>query len=77
LDSPHASSSSGIRRTTSSSGLLGEPSGLMRRTESGMLMPYDEGEPAAANAGIVGRVIDTVNTARDIVHVIWNVGWRK
>ncbi|KAJ4186645.1 hypothetical protein NW759_016934 [Fusarium solani] len=27
--------------------------------------------------GIFGRVIDTVNTARDIAHVIWNVGWRK
>jgi len=79
LDGPHKSSSSGLKRTTSSSGLLGAgESGAMRRTESGMLMPYDEGEPAAAaNAGIVGRVIDTVNTARDIAHVIWNVGWRK
>jgi hypothetical protein len=68
--------SGGLRRTTSSSGLGSEPAG-MRRTESGMFMPYEEGEPAAANGGIVGRVIDTVNTARDIAHVIWNVGWRK
>ncbi|KAI2629046.1 hypothetical protein GGS21DRAFT_527198 [Xylaria nigripes] len=48
----------------------------MHRTESGMFMPYDEGE-SQANDGIIGRVIDTVNTARDIAHVIWNVGWRR
>ncbi|KAK5624666.1 hypothetical protein RRF57_000382 [Xylaria bambusicola] len=48
----------------------------MRRTESGMFMPYEEGE-VQPNDGIIGRVIDTVNTARDIAHVIWNVGWRR
>jgi len=21
--------------------------------------------------------VDTVNTAKDIAHVIWNVGWRR
>ncbi|KAI0401856.1 hypothetical protein F4802DRAFT_609145 [Xylaria palmicola] len=52
-----------------------KPAG-MHRTESGMFMPYEEGE-ARPNDGIVGRVIDTVNTARDIAHVIWNVGWRR
>ncbi|KAJ3580441.1 hypothetical protein NPX13_g121 [Xylaria arbuscula] len=52
-----------------------EPTG-MRRTESGMFMPYEEGE-VQPNDGIIGRVIDTVNTARDIAHVIWNVGWRR
>jgi hypothetical protein len=26
---------------------------------------------------IFGHVIDTVNTARDIAHVIWNIGWKK
>lgn len=41
----------------------------MRRTESGMLMPYDDDEDAK-NTGIFGRVVDTVNTARDIAHVI-------
>ena len=51
-----------------------EPAG-MRRTPSGMFMPYEEGE--ASGEGIFGRVIDTVNTARDIAHVIWNVGWRR
>ncbi|KAI1143550.1 hypothetical protein F5Y05DRAFT_408994 [Hypoxylon sp. FL0543] len=52
-----------------------EPAG-MRRTESGMFMPYEDGD-IQPNDGIIGRVIDTVNTARDIAHVIWNVGWRR
>jgi hypothetical protein len=68
-------SSDGLHRSASSGSLTDEPAG-MRRTPSGMFMPYEEGE-AAAGAGIFGRVIDTVNTARDIAHVIWNVGWRK
>ncbi|KAK4690660.1 hypothetical protein P7C71_g6181, partial [Lecanoromycetidae sp. Uapishka_2] len=52
-----------------------EHSGL-RRTPSGMFMPYeDENDPA--NAGIFGKVVDTVNTAKDIAHVIWNVGWHR
>jgi hypothetical protein len=43
-----------------------------------MFMPYEEGEPAVpVGEGTFGWVIDTVNTARDIAHVIWNVGWRK
>jgi hypothetical protein len=65
----------GLRRTASSNSLNAEPAG-MRRTPSGMFMPLEEGE-ASTNEGIIGRVIDTVNTARDIAHVIWNVGWRK
>lgn len=50
----------------------------LRLTSSGMFMPYEgevEGEPASN--GLLGRVVDTVNTARDIAHVIWNVGWRR
>ena len=66
----------GLSRSVSSSSLTAEPSG-MRRTPSGMFMPVEEGGPDAANEGLFGRVIDTVNTARDIAHVIWNVGWRK
>lgn len=66
---------SGIGRSTSTGSLCDEPVG-MRRTPSGMFMPYEEGDPATGE-GIFGRVIDTVNTARDIAHVIWNVGWRK
>jgi len=69
------SSRPGLHRTTSTSSLEGDPAG-MRRTESGMFMPYEEGGPQP-NDGIIGRVIDTVNTARDIAHVIWNVGWRR
>lgn len=51
----------------------------MRRTPSGMFMPYDEGdgEMGPDGAGIYGKVVDTYNTARDIAHVIWNVGWRR
>lgn len=66
--------SSGFRRSASSSSLNAAPAG-MKRTESGMFMPYEEGE--TPSEGIVGFVLDTVNTARDIVHVVWNVGWRR
>lgn len=66
--------SPGFRRTASSSSLNAAPAG-MKRTESGMFMPYEEGEKASE--GIVGFVLDTVNTARDIAHVVWNVGWRR
>lgn len=53
-----------------------EGSGL-RRTPSGMFMPYEEDEDDVVAAGLFGKVVDTVNTAKDIAHVIWNVGWRK
>ncbi|KAF2768898.1 hypothetical protein EJ03DRAFT_262440, partial [Teratosphaeria nubilosa] len=49
----------------------------MRRTSSGMFMPYDEDEDDMMAVGLFGRVSETINTARDIAHVIWNVGWRK
>jgi hypothetical protein len=73
-----SSSSGGFKRSSSSSSLSAEPTG-MRRTASGMFMPYEEGEdePRSTSEGVFGRVIDTVNTARDIAHVIWNVGWRR
>ena len=50
-----------------------------RRTPSGMFMPYEEEEQddEPASNGVLGRVIDTVNTAKDIAHVIWNVGWHR
>ncbi|KAL8840001.1 MAG: hypothetical protein Q9170_001543 [Blastenia crenularia] len=47
----------------------------LRRTASGMFMPYDD-DDGHATTGLLGKVIDTVNTAKDIAHVIWNVGWR-
>lgn len=52
-----------------------EHSGL-RRTSSGMFMPYED-EDEIGNAGLLGKVVDTVNTAKDIAHVIWNVGWHR
>jgi hypothetical protein len=52
------------------------PSG-MRRTSSGMFMPADDDEDQAVSEGLFGKVVDTVNTAKDIAHVIWNVGWRR
>jgi hypothetical protein len=54
-----------------------QPGPGLRRTPSGMFMPYEEDEDDVVAAGLFGRVVDTVNTARDIAHVIWNVGWRR
>lgn len=48
----------------------------LRRTASGMFMPFEDEEENPQAPGIIGRVVDTVNTARDIAHVIWNVGWK-
>lgn len=69
--------SSGLHRSLSSGSLSSADPAGMRRTPSGMLMPYEEGEPASTQRGMFARVIDTVNTARDITYVIWNVGWRS
>ncbi|QKX53943.1 uncharacterized protein TRUGW13939_01023 [Talaromyces rugulosus] len=49
--------------------------GNLHLTPSGMFMPYEDSE--SASGGLFGRIADTVNTARDIAHVIWNVGWRR
>lgn len=65
-----------LHTSGSSSSLSGEPSG-MRRTPSGMFMPYEEDEDDVVSEGLFGKVVDTVNTAKDIAHVIWNVGWRR
>ncbi|RAL61689.1 hypothetical protein DID88_002757 [Monilinia fructigena] len=62
--------------TSDSIGSNEEPSG-MRRTPSGMFMPNEEDEDDVVSEGLFGRVVDTVNTAKDIAHVIWNVGWRR
>lgn len=67
---------SGLNTSGSSSSLNGEPTG-MRRTPSGMFMPYEEDEDDVVSEGLFGKVVDTVNTAKDIAHVIWNVGWRR
>lgn len=66
--------------SSSSLGMAGASSeGMsgMRRTPSGMFMPYEEDEDDLVSEGLFGKVVDTVNTAKDIAHVIWNVGWRR
>ncbi|EXK75673.1 hypothetical protein FOQG_19561 [Fusarium oxysporum f. sp. raphani 54005] len=75
LSSPAEDTNSGLPLSLSSDSLCEEPVG-MRMTPSGMLMPYEEEDMSSAG-GILGRIIDMVNTARDIAHVIWTVGWRK
>ncbi|KAI1618077.1 hypothetical protein EDD37DRAFT_646893 [Exophiala viscosa] len=50
----------------------------MRRTESGMFMPYDENEEEAVmNSTLFGQAVYAVNTFKDIAHVVWNVGWNR
>lgn len=65
----------GIQLDASDEDVDAEHGGL-RRTPSGMFMPYED-EDDVGNAGLLGRVVDTVNTAKDIAHVIWNVGWHR
>jgi hypothetical protein len=64
-----------LHSSGSSSSLNGDPPG-MRRTPSGMFMPYDEGDDDMASEGLFGIVVDAVNTAKDMAYVVWNVGWR-
>lgn len=50
----------------------------MRRTESGMFMPYEENEEEAImNNTLFGQAMYAVNTFKDIAHVVWNVGWNR
>ncbi|KIW65285.1 hypothetical protein PV04_07556 [Phialophora macrospora] len=49
----------------------------MRRTESGMFMPYEDEDEAAMNSTLFGQAMYAVNTFRDIAHVVWNVGWNR
>jgi hypothetical protein len=72
---PNEDTNGDLNRLTSSGNLCKAPAD-MRRTPSGMFMPYEEAEIQFGD-GIFGRVIATVKTARDIAHVIWNVGWKN
>jgi hypothetical protein len=74
-DEDHSAFTFDVKRTTSA-GELADAGGL-RRTASGMFMPFEDEDENPPPPGIIGRVVDTVNTARDIAHVIWNVGWRN
>ncbi|KAI5789134.1 hypothetical protein EDC01DRAFT_616914 [Geopyxis carbonaria] len=38
---------------------------------------YEEEDDDSTAEGLLGRAVDAVNTARDIAHVLWNVGWRR
>lgn len=68
---------SNLHSSTSSASLTDVPTG-MRRTPSGMFMPYDEGKAAATvEGGILGRIVDMYSTVQDISHVMWNVVWKK
>ncbi|KAI8412290.1 hypothetical protein FOFC_08920, partial [Fusarium oxysporum] len=73
--SPAEDANGGFSRSLFSESLCEAPAGI-RRTPSGMFLPYEEGGVSPTD-GILGRVINTVNTARDIAHLIWSVGWRK
>ncbi|EXK24632.1 hypothetical protein FOMG_18655 [Fusarium oxysporum f. sp. melonis 26406] len=73
--SPAEDADGGFSRSLFSESLCEASAGL-RRTPSGMFLSYEEGGVSPMD-GILGRVINMVNTARDIAHVIWSVGWRK
>ena len=46
-------------------------------TDSKQNLHDSDSEEGEASTGLFGRAVDAVNTARDIAHVLWNVGWRK
>ena len=52
----------------------GKEHGDLRLTPSGMFMPYGDGEDDTEPAGLLRQAVDTLNTAKDIAYVIWNVG---
>jgi hypothetical protein len=37
---------------------------------------YEEARDVREPAGLFRKAVDTVNMAKDIAHVIWNLGWR-
>ena len=62
-----------LHASGSSSSLSGDPPG-MRRTPSGMFMPYDEDD--VVSEGLFRKLVLAVNTAKDMACIVWNVGWR-
>jgi hypothetical protein len=70
---PTASDPYSLRQSASSASLDG--GGGLRRTPSGMFMPFEDTDEEVPQATLIGRVVDTVNTARDIGHVIWNAAF--
>lgn len=47
----------------------------IRATRTEMLAQYEDRDAEVPDS-LVEKAIDTVNTAKDIASVIWNVGWR-
>jgi hypothetical protein len=43
----------------------------------GMSVLCEEGDNDVSAAGLFERVMDAMNTAKDIAYVLWNVGWEK
>jgi hypothetical protein len=41
-----------------------------------MLLPYEEDKDDVVSESLFGKVVDTVNTAKDIVYMIRIVSWR-
>jgi hypothetical protein len=60
-----------LHASRSSSSLNSDPSG-MRRTPPGVFMPYDEDD--VVSEGLFRKLVDAVNTTKDMAHVVWNVG---
>ncbi|KAJ5602182.1 hypothetical protein N7510_011716 [Penicillium lagena] len=52
-----------------------EDTDLNRPLSSSRFMPEGDGE--ATSASLMDRVVDSINGARDIAFVIWNVGWAR
>ncbi|WZH40860.1 hypothetical protein QYS62_001798 [Fusarium acuminatum] len=73
--SPAEDANGGLPRSLSPQSLCEAPAG-MRRNPSDIFMPYEEGGVSSTD-GIIERIIGTINTARDIAHIIWSVGRRK
>ncbi|KAI1004447.1 hypothetical protein K3495_g3765 [Podosphaera aphanis] len=66
------SSSSTSSLNTNGSGSLG-----LKRNTSTIFIPSEGSGNDFTSDGIFGKVVETVNTAKDIAHVIWNVGWMR
>ncbi|KID94451.1 HEX2 protein-like protein, partial [Metarhizium majus ARSEF 297] len=67
--SPPRGQVEGVLRRPSSPRILTDEPQCIRQTPSGRFMPNEERE-APAGDGIIGRVMDTVNTTRDVAHII-------
>ena len=82
---PPIASASGLRSYATQSKAVMDSSGShndnvsLRRTGSGMFMPYHDhvDYDNDYSDGIIGKVFYAINTAKDIAHVVWNVGWPR